>query len=448
VGVLEILMRETALFAASGFLVIGASDLAVDLIWVGLRLRRGKERSRSPPPGESRRRLALFVPAWDEAAVIGAMLRTTLAAYRGVDFRLYLGCYPNDPATAAIAAGLADPRVRIVVGRRNGPTTKADCLNTLWRALCDDEAAQPWRADAIVLHDAEDVVHPGEAALFLRHLADSDLVQLPVLPLIDPDSPFVAGHYADEFAQAHGKELVVRHWLGASLPSAGVGCALSRNSLEALARSAPGGLPFDPASLTEDYELGLRVAEAGGRTLFPRVLHGDLGLVATREYFPATISAAVRQKSRWLAGIALCGWDRLGWGGGLAERWMRLRDRQGPLAALLLFSGYASLALWLTLKAREGLGGPVPAPLPPTLSLLVRINLALLLWRLAMRSAFTAAAYGPLEGLRAVPRALVGNAIAMLAAVAALGRYRALRRTGRVAWNKTEHRFPAEAAAE
>jgi adsorption protein B len=447
VGIVEVLMRETALFAAAGFLVIGASDLAVDLIWTALRLRRRAAESRPPSPEAARRKIALFVPAWDEAAVIGPMLRATLAAYAGAEFRLYLGCYPNDPATSVAAAALGDPRVRIVVGPRNGPTTKADCLTTLWRALLADEAADRWRSDAIVLHDAEDVVHPGEAALFLRHLADADLVQLPVLPLPDPGSRLVAGHYADEFAEAHGKELVVRQWLGASLPSAGVGCAFSRRSLDALA-AAGGGTPFDAASLTEDYELGLRLAEAGGRALFLRVRHGDGSLVATREYFPATIAAAVRQKSRWLAGIALCGWDRLGWRGGLSERWMRLRDRQGPLAALLLFSGYASLALWLALKGREGLGGPAPESLPPALALLVRINLALLVWRLAVRSAFTAAAYGPLEGLRAVPRVLVGNAVTILATVAALARYRTLRRTGRPAWDKTEHRFPAQAAAQ
>jgi len=36
----------------------------------------------------------------------------------------------------------------------------------------------------------------------------------------------------------------------------------------------------------------------------------------------------------------------------------------------------------------------------------------------------------------------------MLAAAAALARYRSLRRTGRAAWVKTAHIFPAQAAAE
>ena len=50
--------------------------------------------------------------------------------------------------------------------------------------------------------------------------------------------------------------------------------------------------------------------------------------VATREHFPASFDAAVRQKARWLTGIALAGWDRIGWRGGLVNRWMLLRDRK------------------------------------------------------------------------------------------------------------------------
>ena len=149
-----------------------------------------------------------------------------------------------------------------------------------------------------------------------------------------------------------------------------------------------------------------------------------------------------------MVGIGLSGWDRLGWRGGWAERWMRLRDRQSLLAALLLFAGYLAFALWLVLKAGEGAGGIAPAPLPPLLSLLVQLNLGLLAWRLVLRAGFTAHAYGWREGLRAVPRALISNAVAMLAAAAALSRYRTLRRTGRAAWGKTAHAFPAELPAE
>ncbi|HEX8571824.1 MAG TPA: glycosyl transferase family protein [Allosphingosinicella sp.] len=448
-GGLDFIMREAALFAATGFLLLGLGDLAVDLLWLGSRIRRlgrpGLAISDLPKPARAGR-LAVFVPAWDEASVIGAMLRAAVSAWGEGDWRIYVGTYPNDPATYAAAAAVGHPRIRLVRGLEPGPTTKADCLNRLWEAMLADEALEGRRSKAVVLHDAEDLVHPDELRLFDGLVERFDLVQLPVLPLIDPESNWLGGHYADEFAESHGKELVVRGALGAGLPSAGVGCAFSREALGRLA-DGRGGRPFDSDSLTEDYELGLRIADAGGRSAFLRVAAADGSLIATREYFPGTLAASVRQKSRWMAGIALSGWDRLGWTGGAAERWMRLRDRQSLLAAALLGSGYLALALWLVLKAWQGAGGEGPAPLPAALSALVAVNLALLGWRMAIRAGFTTAAHGWREGLRAIPRMAIGNFVLILAAASALARYGAQRRGGRPRWDKTAHIFPAAAAA-
>jgi adsorption protein B len=450
-AILDVVMREAALFAAAGFLVLGLGDLLVDALWLARAPERFKARhasARDVPPPEEPGLLAVFIPAWNEAAVIGPMLAGALAAWRDGDYRLYVGCYPNDRATIEKVREIADPRVRLVVGEVPGPTTKADCLNRLWLALLADEAAEGRRAKAVVLHDAEDVVHSAELALFDSLMERFDLVQLPVMPLIHPDSRWVGGHYADEFAESHAKEMLVRQWLGAALPSAGVGCAFSRTILEQIAARG-GGLPFDADSLTEDYELGLKVREAGGSSVFLRLASAPgRPPVATREYFPGTVSAAVAQKARWMTGIALAGWDRMGWGGGLAERWMRLRDRQSLLAALLLFAGYVACALWLLLIPARAVSGVEAPPLPPLLSALVAMNMVLLGWRMVVRAAFTARAYGWKEGLRSVPRALVGNAIAMLAAAAALSRYRGQRRTGRARWDKTDHIFPEAVPAE
>jgi adsorption protein B len=449
---LDLLLRETALFAATGFLVLGLSDLAVDLIWIGRtgwrRLsRRGSgdrplaEIGEAEAPGP----IAVFVPAWDEAAVIGAMLRHASAAWGEADYLIFVGCYPNDEATIAAAREAAGPRVRCVVGRTTGPTTKADCLNALWEAMRADEAASGRRFKAVALHDAEDVVHSAEIAIFDRLIERFELVQLPVLPLIDPASRWVAGHYADEFAEAHGKALVVREAIGAALPSAGVGCAIARDALERLAERH--GSPFDAESLTEDYELGLRLKRDGGRACFVRLRSGaGRSVVATREYFPASLGAAVAQKARWMRGIALSGWERLGWSGGLAERWMRMRDRQSVLAALLLLAGYAAFLLW-TLRAGASLAGAGPAvEVGAALQLLLTVNGGLLAWRLAMRFGFVARAYGWREGVRSVPRILVANLVAMLAARQAVTRH--ARTIGRGGWDKTAHAFPAQVPAE
>jgi adsorption protein B len=443
--------REIGLFAALGFILLGAGDLMVDALWIVHAVRR-RIRGRGPDVGDALHRpyspglLAVFIPAWDESAVIGDMLRNALATFRGAEYRIYVGCYPNDSETQKEAGAVPDPRVRIVIGPVDGPTTKADCLNRLWEAMLADETAERRRVKAVVLHDAEDVVHPAELVVFDRLIERFDLVQLPVVPLIDPHSRWIAGHYADEFAEAHGKELVVRAALGVGLPSAGVGCAFAREALGGSALRS-GGLPFDADSLTEDYELGLRLRATGGRAVFVRLVRGGT-LVATQEYFPGTTGAAVAQKARWMTGIALSGWDRLGWTGGLAERWMRLRDRQSVLAAIFVLAAYVTLLLWSLAVLGHIFLGIAPGPVPAFLALLLEINFGLFLWRIAMRFTFVTRAYGWREGLRSVPRVITGNVIAMMAARAAVVRYLRIRRTGTAVWGKTAHAFPAILPAE
>lgn len=448
--VLTELTAELALFSSVGFLLFAADDMAVDTIYL---TRRGWRAltiySRFPrlhvgglPSPMRPGWLAVLIPAWDEASVIAPMLRATLERFDHDDYRLFVGHYRNDPATLAAIRSVDDPRVIAVEIDADGPTTKADCLNRLYAALTAHEAAIGRTAKAVVLHDAEDVVHPLELKLFDRLVEYAGLVQLPVVPLIDPDSRWVGGHYADEFAEAHMKELVVREAVGAAIPLAGVGCAIERVALSRLA-ARHDGRPFAGASLTEDYEMGLRLGAIGVKTMFVRIPAepGSRAAVASRGHFPATISAAVRQKARWVGGIAFAGWDRLGWRGGPGERWMRMRDRRGPLAALLLLAGYAAAILWAQVAIAAALGAPISVPVSSTLATLMWINGWLLAWRLLMRASFTTAAYGWREGLRSVPRTIVANVIAILAARRALLLHSA---GGAKRWDKTHHIFPLE----
>lgn len=448
---IDAVAREAMLFAAIGFLIGGVDDLLVDFSYFVVRMRRwwagGVEPALSdaPPP------MAVFVPAWDESAVIAPMLRTALARFGAGDYRIYVGAYPNDTATIAAVANVAwgDPRVRLVIGEAPGPTTKADCLNSLWRALLADEAAGE-AVEAVVLHDAEDVVHRDELRVFGAYLAHGDAVQLPVLPLVDPASPLIAGHYLDEFAAGHGQALVVRQAIGAALPFAGTGCAISRAMLGRIAH-ARGGAPFDETSLTEDYELGLAIAALGGRTRFARRRDAAGAVIAVRAFFPATLGAAVRQKARWLTGIALAGWDRTGWarGGGIGEHWMRMRDRRATLAMPVLGIAYFALVAWgVSLLLHLATGQPLPLP-EGTMRWVLAVNAGLLGWRMAMRMFFTGRAYGVAQGLLSVPRVFAANLVALLAARRALTIYWPTLRGQRPKWEKTAHHFPdlpAEAA--
>jgi adsorption protein B len=451
---IDAVLHEATLFAAVGFLLGGIDDCLVDAIFLARTLwrrctvmRRHRRATLADfvvaPDAE---RIAVFVAAWDEARVIGAMLTTALARIDHPDYRIYVGTYPNDRGTIAAVADVAahDPRVRLVIGGRPGPTTKADCLNTLWRALLRDEAAEGTRAKAVVIHDAEDVVHPGELAIFDRLIERHWVVQLPVLPLPDRSSRFVSGHYQDEFAEVHAKQMIVREALRAGLPLAGVGCAIARSALDLIAARRDAA-PFDENSLTEDYELGLHVAALGGSGILARVPERPGGpVVAVRAYFPAKLDEAVRQKARWLTGIALAGWDRVGWGRWyqLGEHWMRMRDRRPPLAVLVLFAAHVAALAWAAAWLAHALMATPMAPFSPVMRVLLGINAGLLCWRLTMRAIFTGLAYGRHEALWSLPRALVGNLIAMLAARRAMARYLGMLGGRAPAWDKTSHHFP------
>ena len=450
---LTALAEELALFAAVGFLLFALDDLLVDLIYFSRRLWRGaaiysrypRAFARTLAPGAQGGWMAVFIPAWDESAVIAPMLRETLSRFGPGDYRLFVGHYANDPATFDAIASVGDARITPVRLDHHGPTTKADCLNHLYAALIAEEARRGSRALAVVLHDAEDVVHPCELMLFAALAGRAAAIQLPVVPLPDPASPWISGHYGDEFAESHGKELVVREAVGAAIPLAGVACSIERSALDRLA-ATHGGQPFAADSMTEDYEVGLRLGAMGLRTMFVRIpaAPGERAAVASRGHFPASLDAAVRQKARWIGGIAFAGWERLGWSGGLGERWMRMRDRSGPLAALLMVAGYGAMLLWAQLSVAQGMGAPLAVTIGPRLALLLKVNLVLLAWRVVMRASFTTAAYGPWQGLMSVPRLFVANIIAILAVRRALSLHNS---AGPPRWDKTRHIFPKELGA-
>ncbi|VXC66640.1 glycosyl transferase family protein [Sphingomonas sp. AX6] len=445
VGALGFATQELLLFAAIGFLIGGIDDLAIDVVWVREKLRgrlRPVAASSLTPP---RNPMAIFVPAWDESSVIGAMLGHLTATLNEPDLRVFVGTYPNDPATIDAVAALAerDSRICLVVLPHPGPTTKADCLNALWRALLCDEGASGRRFAGVVMHDAEDVAHHLELRVLGAMLTDAMAAQLPVLPIAVPGSPLISGHYCDEFVEAHGRQLPVRDALGAALPLAGVGCALRRDLLVAIA-ARRGGDPFDASSLTEDYELGLAVAREGGRTRFARAIDDDGAPVAVRGYFPDTVDAAVRQKARWMTGIALAGWDRTGWGhrASPVEWWMRMRDRRAILAVITLACAYLGLVMSGVLFLTTGAFGPVGQS---AVTWLLLATAFLLLWRVIWRTYWVAKSYGGCTALLALPRLIVGNVIAMLAARRAMVQYLGLMRGKALHWDKTAHHFPSKA---
>ena len=101
-----------------------------------------------------------------------------------------------------------------------------------------------------------------------------------------------------------------------------------------------------------------------------------------------------RQKSRWITGIVLAGWDRLGWSGGIFECWMRLRDRRAVIASIVLTSAYFATILTGFFILYGLLGGVMPELVSGNVKTLVGINIILLFWRVAMRAYFVTHLYG------------------------------------------------------
>jgi len=384
---LAVVQNELLLFASVFFLLGFVDDFCIDLCWLWLKITgRGKtkaldseEMALSPLAGDA----AVFIPAWSESAVIGDTIAHTLAAWPQERLRLYVGIYKNDPETleAATRAAGGDPRLRLVVFDRDGPSTKADCLNRLYEALQIDERRYQRLARMVVF--------PAALAVLDRGIEEADFVQLPVLPLPQNRSPFLGSHYCEEFAESHGKGMVVRNALGTALPSAGVGCAIAREALDFMANRDAKGQPFNAGSLTEDYEMGIELAQLDARWSFIRCRHANGDLVATRAYFPAQLHTIVKQKTRWIHGIALQGWDRLGWTTGrapkISEMWMRMRDRRGPISALVLLTGYVLLALSALGWGASQWGAGNALEITPFVQTLLLINFGAFLWRVMMR---------------------------------------------------------------
>mgnify|MGYP000527746395 CR=1 FL=1 len=145
-----------------------------------------------------------------------------------------------------------------------------------------------------------------------------------------------------------------------------------------------------------------------------------------------------------MAGIALSGWDRLGWKHGWRENWIRFRDRKASVAALILAIAYLAIFLTGLLALLQTLGIFDPQPVSGSLQLMLMINAIFLSWRLFIRTGFVFRLYGFREALLSIPRTFAANIINIMAARKALLQYLATLSGLRVAWGKTRHFLPAD----
>ena len=146
----------------------------------------------------------------------------------------------------------------------------------------------------------------------------------------------VAATYMDEFAERHTREMIVRNALGATIPSAGVGTCLTRRLIEHFVRTR--GNVLMTGCVTEDYILGVEAKRAGFKAAFAAVSAQErqgLDYVATREFFPKSLAASIKQKTRWVYGINFEATRKLGWAGDAWDRYFFVRDRKGAVTNFL-----------------------------------------------------------------------------------------------------------------
>ncbi len=434
-------------------LISGVDDLALDAVcfWAWIRTRFGKASQLTAPPagGHAEKQIAIFVPLWHEHAVIAGMVEHNVSAIHYDNYHFFIGAYPNDDLTLDAVRDLETrfPHVHLAVCPHDGPTSKADCLNWIYQRMLLFEEQHSQRFDIVVTHDAEDLIHPQALARINTYSDRFDMVQIPVLPLPTPFPSLVHSIYCDEFSEWQIKDMPARQLMGSFVPSNGVGTGIARDALEKLA-TAEHNLIFEPACLTEDYEIGLRLHELGCRQVFVPLSGSGSRIVATREFFPQTVHSAIRQRTRWTMGIGLQCWERHGWRGKFAQRYWFWRDRKGlfgnPLSLftnLLFVYGLASLC------ASRITGIPWSLPrqtLHPGLLLGTT-----LLWILhtGVRTACALRVYGAFFALGVPVRSLCGNWINTIAALKAVYSYaRARIRHEPLVWLKTEHAYPSRSA--
>lgn len=225
----------------------------------------------------------LLCPLYREANVIGELI----AAIDRLDYPKHkldvkFLIEEDDEATKNAALALATAaHFEVLLIPAAAPRTKPKALNVgLARA----------RGIYVGVYDAEDRPHPQQlrAAVAAFEASDANLacVQAPLV-IDNADAAWIARQFAAEYAIQFAQILPLLARLGLPMPLGG-----SSNHFRTETLRAAGG--WDPFNVTEDADIGYRLARLG--------LRCDLIAPPTSEEAPVTIGAWFNQRTRWLKG--------------------------------------------------------------------------------------------------------------------------------------------------
>ncbi len=283
------LTAALVLAPAATALAVQALLSLVFLSWIALRLAGCfYAPPDAPAPALDDRELPLYailVPLYREAASLPGLV-TALGAldYPPEKLDIKLVVEADDSLTRDAIAALALPsHMEEVAVPAVGPRTKPKALNM----------ALPFaRGRFVAIFDAEDLPEPDQLrrALATFRAGGPELACVQARLAIDNGAEsWISGHFAAEYAGQFDVLLPVLAALGLPILLGGTSNHFRRDVLEAV-----GG--WDPFNVTEDADLGVRLARVGYTTA--------VIAATTYEEAPVHIGAWIGQRTRWLKGWA------------------------------------------------------------------------------------------------------------------------------------------------
>jgi len=287
------MLAPILMFTAFCILALLALLLFVSLKTVGFVTHLANKGQISPPmhptefPHKPQRlpRISVLIPLFHEAEVSKDLLRRLQGlTYPRSLLEVILVLEEHDKITKAALAAAKLPRwMRIIEVPQHGPlTTKPRAMNY---------ALDFCHGDIIGVWDAEDAPAPGQLEQVARTFAqvDKNVACLQgVLDYYNPRTNWLSRCFTIEYASWFRIVLPGLARLGLVIPLGGTTLFVKRAALENL-----GG--WDAHNVTEDADLGVRLARAGYRT--------EMISTTTHEEANCQIWPWIRQRSRWLKGF-------------------------------------------------------------------------------------------------------------------------------------------------
>jgi cellulose synthase/poly-beta-1,6-N-acetylglucosamine synthase-like glycosyltransferase len=247
-----------------------------------LRPKRRRQRVRATDPSRLPA-YSVMVALYQEAEVLPGLVRALAALdYPAAKLQILLILETDDDETRRVADSLDLPgNFEIVVVPDRGPRTKPKALNY---------ALGLARGDFVVIYDAEDLPEPDQIhrALALFQASGPDLACVQAqLDIYNGDANWLTHQFALEYAALFSGTLPALERLGIPVPLGGTSNHFRIEVLRGIGA-------WDPYNVTEDADLGFRIARAGLRTA---TLDSR-----TWEEAPVQFGNWLRQRTRWLKG--------------------------------------------------------------------------------------------------------------------------------------------------